>query len=315
MGRTLPVIHGPFRQMLEALHPNCAPSPVLANLLSSNSAPLYTALGLLVPPIPTPTENSLLDALGPHIPVIILPPSLAHSTYPFSTAYSHSNASSSPIYPGTSSPHTTTTLSSFRPATPHALRTGLFRTPETLARLRGEAASRFLRWREVERAVEKLSPSVSADTLRAPKSPVAAHTRTKSAWDKAQWEAEWEGTLSQEIAVGLRQRRRADTALAPVARRADDDRPPIFPETRMRRDSQCAPAPFDPLHVGSLLMFSISLLGPLKSRVVRSLSLRNGAVQDTSRPKADRSTSFELGLALVGAFCAGIGLGLLVSRI
>lgn len=291
--------------MLEALHPDHAPSCLLANLLSSGTTPLYTALVLLVHSTPTPTETSLLDALGPHIPVIVLPPYPAHSSYPFRASYPSSNASSaysSPIYPGSPPPHTTATLSSFRPATPHALRTGLFRTPETLARLRGEAASRFLRWREVERAVEKLSPSVSADTVRASKSPA-----TKSAWDKAQWEAEWEGTLSQEIALGLRQRRRADTALAPVV---CDDRAPVFPETRLRRDSQCAPVPFDPLHVGSLFMVSISLLGPLKSRVARSLSFRGN---DPS--KAERSTSFGLGLTLVGAFCAGIGLGLLAARI
>ncbi|KZT63144.1 hypothetical protein DAEQUDRAFT_783064 [Daedalea quercina L-15889] len=320
LGRVLPAIHSPFQQVSEALHPEYAPSAILANLLSSGSTPLYTALILLLTSSPTLMEKSVLDALSPHVPVIVLPPLPAHPTYPFQTTYPLSNTSSaysSPIYSsGSNSPCTTASLSFFRPATPHALRTGLFRTPETLARLRGEAAARFLRWREVERAVEKISPSASADTVRAPKSPVVMHARTKSAWDKAQWEAEWEGMLSQEIAVELRQRRRADTALAPVAREeAGENRPPAFSDLRVRRGSQCAPAPFDPLHVGSLFMFSLSLLGPLKSRVAQSLSFGKGGVESTSRATTSRSMGVGLGVALVGAFCAGIGLGLLIARV
>ncbi|KAH9931552.1 uncharacterized protein B0H18DRAFT_989936 [Fomitopsis serialis] len=383
--RALPIIHSPFKQVSEALHPDYAPSAVLANLISSGSTPLYTALILLltscatsgcsrlssplgvctesfgnnselmlklswesgdtscnvldtgrvqgvrehhyrithsdshISTAPTPLEKSFLNDLSPHIPVIVLPPLPAHPTYPFQTTYPLSNASSaysSPRYPeGSSSPHTAATVSSFRPATPHALRTGLFRAPETLARLRSEAASRFLRWREVERAVEKISPSSSADTVRASKSPVVAHARTKSGWDKAQWEAEWEGSLSQEIAVGLQQRRRADTALPARPREEEESRPPVFSESRVRRGSQCAPAPFDPLHLGSLFMFSLSLLGPLKSHIARSLSFGRRDVSSTSRAKPNRSMGFGLGLALVGAFCAGIGLGLLVARV
>ena len=45
--RVLPVVHAPFHQISEALNPDYAPSPVLANLLSSSCTPLYTAMIVL----------------------------------------------------------------------------------------------------------------------------------------------------------------------------------------------------------------------------------------------------------------------------
>ncbi|TFY52723.1 hypothetical protein EVJ58_g9853, partial [Rhodofomes roseus] len=48
LGHALPIIHNSFHQVSEALHPEYAPSAVLANLLSSGSTPLYTALILLL---------------------------------------------------------------------------------------------------------------------------------------------------------------------------------------------------------------------------------------------------------------------------
>lgn len=98
----------------------------------------------------------LLDSLSRHIPIILLP--LPRTRVHFSLP-ANSN------------------LSVFRSRTPIALRAGLFRSPETLAALRVEAAERFLGWREVERAVRGVEEQGS----------VVAPTGTKDeAWSKAQ---------------------------------------------------------------------------------------------------------------------------------
>ncbi|KZT08052.1 uncharacterized protein LAESUDRAFT_724035 [Laetiporus sulphureus 93-53] len=340
LGRTLPLVHAPFHQVLEALNPEYGPSTVLANLLSSACTPLYTALILLLTSsAPTQTERNLLDALSPHVPVVVLPPLASESSYPFySSGYSSypisiaSSAYASPQHPaGSHSPITSAPISAFRPTSAHALRLGLFRTPETIAHLRGESAARFLRWREVERAVNRISsssgdyfskmPSTSTSletragyTPCVPKFPSAA--KSKHGWDKARWEAEWEGTLSHDVAEGLRQRGHANTA-----RPSEDqlrEQEPAFDEYRSPQG--CVPSPLDPLHVGSLFMFSLSLLGPLRARLAQSFGFGGRAstnTMDTERSgEKRRSRTLGLGLemALMGAFCAGVGLGLLLVR-
>ncbi|CCM00824.1 uncharacterized protein FIBRA_02866 [Fibroporia radiculosa] len=300
--RTLPVIHAPFRQVFKALNPDCAPNTVLASLLSSSTAPLYTAMILLLTSSPTQTEKVLMDALSPHVPLIVIPPLPDPPSYPFYTpsysSYPHtadSSAFASPVHPPeSSSPSASAPLSAFRPSSPEALRAGLFRTPESLAHLRAEGVARFLRWREVERAVERINQSYSVGPTKparmeakqgmvsGPPTEAPAGGQEKIGWNKAQWEAEWEGTLSEDIAVALRQRRRAETVVASRLQceqdecSLDDRRPPVFSEMqirRMRRPSQaCAPAAFDPLHARSLFMFSLSLLQPLRARLMYTLS-------------------------------------------
>ena len=133
-------------------------------------------------------------------------------------------------------------MSSFRPSSPSALRNGLFRSPETLSSLRYEAAERFLRWREVERAVENIAV-IHRET--------AHYVAEKSqGWDKARWEAEWEMRLSQDVAT----RTREGTVTA-------------------RPDTISPPAPcVDPLHLSSLLSLSLSVLEPIRDRLQKSMS-------------------------------------------
>lgn len=330
--RTLPIVHAPFYQVLEALNPEYAPSAVLANLLSSSSSPLYTAMILLLTSSPNATEKALLDALSPHIPLIVIPPlpgqpaypsyTYKYTSYPFS---GRSSANDSPVYPaGPSSPILAAPLSAFRPSSPEVLRGGLFRTPETIAHLRAEGSARFLRWREVERAVARISAS-SGGTIRA-SGPKASANKGKNTWDKAQWEAQWEGTLSQDIAAGLQRRKRADIAVPPTQPRFNrefyESRPAAFTDSQVdRKYRPCVPPAFDPLHVGSLVAFSLSLLGPLRARIAHSLGVGMAPYmgcanveKEEAQVKTGAGLGFGLGLALVGVFCAGLGLGLLVAR-
>jgi hypothetical protein len=159
------------------------------------------------------------------------------------------------------------------------LRTGLFRSPETLAALRCEATDRFLRWREVERAVGEIHSGrqerQGAYTGKAPK------------WSKAEWEAEWDVNLSQDVARRLHE----DTSTA-------QDGP--FGEPRSGWVGNPA---YDPLHLPSLFVFSMSLFGPLTGRIARSIEefLEKLKLRD-----------YHVGLALVGGFCMGIGFSMFI---
>lgn len=197
---------------------------------------------------PSSAENDIINVLAPHIPVIVLRHGLDQTRFP-------------------SRPH----MSSFRPSSPSALRNGLFRSPETLSSLRYEAAERFLRWREVERAVENIA-ALHRET---------AHyiAEKPQGWDKARWEAEWEIRLSQDVAA----RTRENT----ITTRPDAIGPPI----------PCV----DPLHLSSLLSLSLSLLEPVRDHLHKSLSSVWAKLSDG-----------EVRVALLGSFCIGIGIGLII---
>ncbi|OBZ76640.1 hypothetical protein A0H81_03095 [Grifola frondosa] len=310
--RMLPVVHSPFYQVSDVINHDHPPSVILANMLSSSSTPLYTVMVVLTNSAPSSSEKALFASLSTNIPLIVLPPLPAQSSYP----------------PSRPTPTTPVALSAFRPASAQALRTGLFRTPATLAALRAEGAARFLRWREVERAVQRFG--AQAPILA---TPVVGEDgqgkRGRARWDKAAWEAEWEGTLSQDVAVHLR-RRRESTLHA--SRQHQHRQTSYFRghaqselERRGPTSTSCAGPALDPLHIPSLVMFSFSLLGPLRARIAHSFgfSIRPPPPDDGDSNREARVGSeagyglgfgFGLGLALVGAFCAGIGLGLLAAR-
>ncbi|KAI0061129.1 hypothetical protein BV25DRAFT_795376 [Artomyces pyxidatus] len=214
-----------------ALDPQAPPSALLSALLSAPSTPLYTALVALSP---TEHDSALLAELSAHVPVVVLPPARVPRA------------------------------SAFRPTSPFALRAGLFRAPETLALLRAEAADRFLRWREVERAVHAVRRTHHH----------ARASQSTAAWSKAAWESEWDASLSHDVARRLRE----GTVTGEEAPRPS-----------------CAPAPFDPLHLPSLFVFSMSLFAPVKE------SLRQVHLSGT-----------RLGLVLVGTLCAGVGIGMML---
>ncbi|KAI6002144.1 hypothetical protein EDD15DRAFT_2129173, partial [Pisolithus albus] len=170
----LPIIHSPFYSLLEIIDPDCQPSDTLISLIASPLAPIYTACIILSKSTQSENENSLIDALATHTPVIIFRYGLDQTRFP-------------------PRPH----MSSFSPSSASALRNGLFRSPETLLSLRYEAAERFLHWREIERAVESIHISNRE----------IAHRLLEKApsWDKAKWEAEWESRLSHDVATRSRE--------------------------------------------------------------------------------------------------------------
>ncbi|KAH9848165.1 hypothetical protein C2E23DRAFT_889402 [Lenzites betulinus] len=328
--QVLPVIHSPFHQVLNILSREHPPSAAVANLLSSSSSPLCTALILLACPSPLPAEKALIDSLSPHIPIIVLP---ATRDAPRNVSYE------------VSSRH----LSSFRPASVDMLRTGLFRTPNILAALRAEAAERFLRWREVERAVERVNRGIHASTS-AMKTPMPPHTQPDASvadrngrWNKETWEAQWEGELSQEVALLLRRRRagtvRRITPLPSLPARTRDERQTSYfhaqsdanaaldtpmPRTTDERTLVSCPsisAAFDPLHLPSLVVFSFSVLGALRTRIFRSVGIARrrasaSNAEDDRRQGGKRGFGYTvgIGIALVSAFCAGFGIGLFATR-
>ena len=260
--------------MHDLLNHDSPPSSTLVNLLSSPYTPFYTALIILTSTSPTHFDTSLVEQLSPHIPVIALPP------FPPSRR---------------SSQH----LSSFRPANSTTLRSHLFRSPETLACLRMEAADRFLRWREVHRvhsALTLFAPTTSPTHLKArPRSP------TKARWNKANWEAEWDYKLSKEVSD------LHESTFPPPS-------PSKLPSPS--NSSSCAtyysPMTFDPLHLPSIFMFSLSLLAPLRHRIFGAREPAETLDGSTATTKSTRSVNWGI-LGIVGAFCAGIGLGVLIA--
>ncbi|KAH9968183.1 hypothetical protein BC827DRAFT_1170874 [Russula dissimulans] len=214
IARILAIIQEPFRDLLDVIDPACPPSALLSNLLSSSSSPLYTAL-IVYPPSFSHRYRSIIDGLGAHIPIILLP--------------------------STGLPRGRLPVSAFRPPSVPALRAGIFRSPETLTLLRSEAADRFLRWREIERA---------AGTVH--ESRTDARSQQGVNWDKAAWETEWDATLSRDVARRLRECTVTGTS---------------GPSQVHAKDAPCTPAFLDPFHIPSLVMFSLSLFTPLKENI------------------------------------------------
>jgi len=268
----LGLIHAQFKPVHDLLKPDAPPSSTLVNLVSSPYTPFYTALIILTSTSPTHFDTSLVEQLSPHIPVIALPP------FPPSRR---------------SSQH----LSSFRPANSAALRSHLFRSPETLTCLRMEAADRFLRWREVHRVHNALTlsvPTTSPSHLKVhPSSP------TKVRWNKADWEAEWDYKLSKEVSD------LHTSTLPPLS----PSKPPS-PSNSSNCVAYYSPTTFDPLHLPSIFMFSLSLLAPLRYRIFgEPMETLDGP---TATTKSTKSVHWRI-LGVVGAFCAGIGLGVLIA--
>jgi len=253
------IIEVPFHSVAEVINPQRSASAIMSNLLSSPSTPLCTALVLMLSSSPSSLERLLIDTLGPLIPIILLPRLLCRT----STTIPNLN------------------LSSFQPTSIIALRRGLFRSPDTLTSLRAEAADRFLRWREIERAIDDLSH------------PVTSTKESKMDWSKKEFEAEWESMLSEDVARTRRSRDRDNTIT-----QANSSGLPHH----HKFDPPYMNTFFDPLHIPSLVVFSFSLLRPARRQLGISILGFVGKLKD-----------WEVGLALVGSFCFGIGLGLLLK--
>ncbi|EIN08531.1 hypothetical protein PUNSTDRAFT_126528 [Punctularia strigosozonata HHB-11173 SS5] len=208
--RLVPVATASFLPLDRILNPAQPPSSSLLSLVSGPTSPLWTVCIALLPPSSSsssssplsPTTSSLLSAIAFHIPTIPLP------------------APSSPAL------HRLSFLSKLLPPTTdpdylHAVRAHLFRTPTSLARLRHEAAERFLWWREVRRGVravlssgESLPPSRPRITERRGTVVQSSHPRVRQPPGAAdqfsnadammrRWDAEYGAGLSRDIALAL----------------------------------------------------------------------------------------------------------------
>lgn len=229
---------------------------------------------------PTPLDKEIIHALSTDIPLIVLP----RLSGPQRGLGSGSSAK----------------LSAFRPASAVALRSGLFHSPETVALLRSEAVDRFMRWREVEKAVENIWEGGHRDSHS--ERPLR---ELVDSWNKAKWEAEWMENHSRDVAVRMRQgtitdrgskrrKSRNSTSMFSKSEKPSGDDISQGPEHEHDRPH----APFDPLHLPSLLMFSLSLLGPLKSRLGETVWSFVELLGDT-----------RVQILVAGGLCVGIGLG------
>lgn len=240
---------------------------------------------------PTPLDKEIIQALSTDIPLIVLP-RLSGPQRALGSAFSAK-------------------LSAFRPSSAVALRSGLFHSPETVALLRSEAVDRFLRWREVERAVEGIcdgSHRTTDDThfeSSRREVPVPADS-----WNKARWEAEWMENHSRDVAVRMRVRqgtitgrrsKRRTSIPAQFEEGSSESRRRHRQPTTPPQDKQPSEQPhasFDPLHLPSLLMLSLSLLGPLKARLGETIWSVVELLGDT-----------RVQILVAGGVCVGIGLG------
>lgn len=219
-------------------------------------------------------------------------------------------------------------LASFQPHSQLSLRTGLFRSPQTISALRAEAADRFMRWREVERAIEDLTrpPSQRAEALkhytsagyrRPTVTQYSVDNEKIERWNKATWEA----MLSEDVARRLRQTKTAES----------EDLPYSQSNSVLFSTTPCFVPSLDPIHLRSLMLLSLSLLAPRSSsKRVPRLEERDVCMEETRstvRPchsrsrsrgrqehntKAERWRFWRWGLAI---FCAGIGIGCILSTV
>jgi hypothetical protein len=162
---------------------------------------------------------------------------------------------------------------------------------------------RFLRWREVERAVKEIKSNGKRKR---------DHEISTEGWTKAQWETEW--MESHSIHVARRMREGTITQRDVATRSNPQLLSPNSPEEHgdyeekdeRYLDPSCQPCSsrsFDPLHLPSLLFVSLSLFKPLKSRMKQSAKGLWG------------NWNWKLSamqMAIVGGvgFCFGLGFGL-----
>lgn len=213
--------------------------------------------------VPGVLDHLIIDAVGQEIPIIVLPR--------LSDAIKN------------------TMVSSFRPSSIVALRAGLFHSPETISVLRSEATDRFLRWREVERSIDDIHMSQRNDT--------SYHRDPDGVpWSKAKWEAEWLPSLSQDVAKRLREGTVTERGIRRRSKHNDHVRFDDSPHFCMNNTR------YDPLYFPSLVIFSVSLLGPLRTRIRRTLARITEIASDT-----------HIHVAVLSGFCVGVGVGLFLN--
>lgn len=159
---------------------------------------------------------------------------------------------------------------------------------------------RFLRWREVERAVREIKSTGKRKRDQ---------ESTTEGWTKAKWEMEWMENHSLHVA---RRMREGTVTKRDVPKAQGRSKEPIHQNMDDSDEEQCQGSSFqssssiyfDPLHLPSLLFFSLSLFDPLKSKVKQSA---RGLLGDWNWKLS------AMQMAIVGGvgFCFGLGVGLL----
>ena len=175
---------------------------------------------------------------------------------------------------------------------------------------------RFLRWREIERAVKEIKSSVGKRKRDSEQATIT------EGWTKARWEMEWmenhsfhvarrmrEGTITQRAVEKARSLSELNHQLlsteSPSGRDHDDDCSNMYDSNEEKNGhSSFQPSiSLDPLHLPALLFFSLSLFVPLKSKVKQSVK---GLWGDWNWKLS------AMQMAIVGGvgFCFGLGVGL-----
>ncbi|KAF9497510.1 hypothetical protein BDN71DRAFT_1543439 [Pleurotus eryngii] len=294
----------PFRELTDVLSPSLPPytSSLVHNLLAASGSPLCVGLVLLYDlyhgdersalsfprqrerqafdPRVAVAEHIITESLSSYVPVIKLP----------------STAAATMLYPSVSQ----STLTRRRDPThthvfsPHYLQPGTILRSNTLPSLRREAAERFLRWYEIDRIVghfgvpvsrklitpfsnnnnpsSSTSPSQGRDLVGT----VKGHQSGKSAKRKLEEttfedrKSFWESDLSIQVA---RRRLAAPSSSLPQQQYEPDAsaQHTARPFSYSARSHSFTARNFDPLHLPSVLWFSLSLLGPFSRRISNSI--------------------------------------------
>ena len=134
-------------------------------------------------------------------------------------------------------------------------------------------------------------------------------------WNKTKWEAEWLESFSRDVDMVRRTREPTMTeekkavAMAPSKLQNEkrvkciSDDGPRVPQRHAASYASAAKPTFDPLHLPSLIAFSVSLLGPLKARLGESMRETWLVLNET-----------KVRVALLGGFCLGVGVCLFTGR-
>ncbi|KAH8112844.1 hypothetical protein DFH11DRAFT_1689732 [Phellopilus nigrolimitatus] len=296
-------IHDVFRDVRSQLD-NSPSSPLLHSLLASSHSPLHTALIYVTATPLTTQDHTIISALASTIPII-----------PFSTSCS-------------------STALSFARHLSIQPKLSFFQPRSRSRHSAQEAADRFMRWREVERAVadrdldianyshfKSNSDDLSDDCAR-DRDISQPSTRLRRGAGKEWSKAAWEASLSEDIARRFRQ-----LPSHPFSSVLEKGTSSTLAETTLFSSvTPCFAPTLDPLHLRSLMLLSFTLFAPRafapKSSIPKSRlgPEEMAGTSSTLRPYASGAGSgkgarddwraWRWGLAVVGVFCAGLGIGL-----
>lgn len=264
----LPVLHASFDSLHALISPFASPTNLLAKLISSSDTPLYTAI-ILSSSFPGSASPSLTfpSSLNyTYIPIISFHPVINTSrTHAQGLMRTFKRTSAKPF------------LSSFKPDSILALLKGLLHDPHTLKKIREECAMGFLRWREIEKAIQSVQPGSSSAAISSPRRSPLHHSIDDDRTVLGTAHHDWESELSIDVARRLGPKSPLSPSISYMhpSPQMNFDEDPFTSFSGHPPSSTCASTslPFDPLHFPSLVLFSLSLFGPLRSKLARALGL------------------------------------------